>query len=202
MEFSFCSSSNSHWHNFPIKNKYCGNSQTANLIHFPTMYYTHIYTHKVKDLQMGWYVLLIFSSMWCTKTASNWKENNETRKALHYDEIFHIKWEREKEKEGIFSKQPNIKERLTNTETAISHKEFLIRVFPLHPYTLRHSLSHMGWGGFYFSFIFFCIFSCFLLVFNFPSHRTKENASTIVKSYYMRTIIIIPTHTQNIYLSR
>ena len=53
-----------------------------------------------------------------------WKENNERRKALHYDEIFH----KEREKDGR-EKQTDIKERLTNTETAISHKEFLIRVF-------------------------------------------------------------------------
>lgn len=43
------------------------------------------------------------------------------RKALHYDEIFHKnRKKREREKDLFyFEKQPNIKERLTNTETAI-----------------------------------------------------------------------------------
>lgn len=44
------------------------------------------------------------------------------RKALHYDEIFHKNRKKERKRERsffIFEKQPNIKERLTNTETAI-----------------------------------------------------------------------------------
>ena len=65
---------------------------------------------------------------------------------------FSIKNRKRRDRKRAFWKQPDIKERLTNTETAISHKEFLIRVFPspfIHPSTLTQSYGN--------EVVFFCL---------------------------------------------
>lgn len=110
---------------FQLKKKYCGNSKNGKPHSLATMYYTHTHTYIATDKKMyasSFQQYLLHNK----KVASNWRKNGnifewkimKRRKALHYDEIFHRKRVREMYL-FFFEKQPNIKERLTNTETAI-----------------------------------------------------------------------------------